>query len=121
MATETTGDTSPVMTEVLGGQGKSLAQALRGVPAARGADRLSPSTGSRWASQGVRLPDGRRVKLEAVRIGSRLLTTDAAVARFLAALNGDPPATTAAAEPRGPGQRRRASEAAGRRLAELGV
>lgn len=44
-----------------------------------------PSTPTRHALQGVRLPDGRVVRLETVRIAGRLVTSRAAVIRFLVA------------------------------------
>ena len=44
-----------------------------------------PSTLVRWHHRGVTLPDGRTVRLEAVRINGRLVTSRAAVIRFVAA------------------------------------
>jgi hypothetical protein len=41
------------------------------------------STISRWANEGVRLPGGRVVRLEAIRLGGRVRTTEAAVHRFV--------------------------------------
>ena len=39
----------------------------------------------RWVQKGVRAPDGRQVYLEAVKVGRSWMTSQAAVARFLAA------------------------------------
>lgn len=47
-----------------------------------------PSTVSRWASVGVQLSSGQTVRLEAVRISGRLMTSRAAIIRFVAAQNG---------------------------------
>src|SRR5262245_21539293 len=68
-----------------------------------------PSTITRWATRGVQLPDGRLLKLEAVRVNGRLVTSWPAILRFIAAQqppdsNGHRLETT----PRTPGERRRA-------------
>lgn len=77
------------------------------------------STIVRWALKGVRTLDGRTVQLEATRVGGRLMTSRAAIVRFIA-LQAE---TTAAPPslPRGPGERHRASEAASRKLEEAGA
>ena len=46
-----------------------------------------PSTLTRWAAAGVLLPGGQKVKLETVRIAGRLMTSRAAIVRFVAAQN----------------------------------
>ncbi|WP_439627648.1 DUF1580 domain-containing protein [Gemmata sp.] len=75
---------------------------------------LNPRTLLRWAQRGV-----RGVKLESLQVGGRLMSTAAALDRFLAALNAGPePAPSA---PRSPAERRRASAAAGEELERLGV
>ena len=51
--------------------------------------RQHVSTWYRWATEGLR--DGQ-VKLSAIRVGSKLCTTEAAVRAFLQQLNGAPPA-----------------------------
>jgi hypothetical protein len=75
----------------------------------------------RWITEGVRLPDGSRVRLEAARLGGRWLTSEPALRRFLAAqtpeLGASPPRTAAHAWKAAQGRRegrRRAGE--GRRL-----
>jgi Protein of unknown function (DUF1580) len=95
----------------------TLTQAAGRYPGHRGADRLHPATLTRWILRGVRALDGRRVRLEAVRIGCRWLTSEAALARYAAALaaTGDP------TPPRSPAARNRAAEAAGRELEQLGA
>jgi hypothetical protein len=73
----------------------------------------------RWIRRGVKRADGTVVKLEAVRLGSRWITSREALSRFVASLtNPDSPSID---PPRTPGQRRRASERAAERLAELGI
>lgn len=95
----------------------SLAQAAAPIPGHRGAARLHPATLTRWILKGVRAVDGRRVKLEALRIGCRWLTSRAALARFAAALGPadapPPPPSTAA--------RARASDRAGAELERRGA
>jgi hypothetical protein len=78
----------------------------------------SPATVFRWCTVGVRLPDGRRVFLEHIRLGSRLLTSRPACIRFLAAQQSDPADPAPAPRPRSEARRKRASEAAGKKLAK---
>lgn len=50
------------------------------------ADRpVHPGTVARWIAKGHKLPDGRRVRLEGLRLGGKVLTTMPAIYRFLAA------------------------------------
>jgi hypothetical protein len=51
---------------------------------------VSGPTVFRWATRGCRAADGTRVRLEYARIGGRLLTSRAALDRFLVALNSPP-------------------------------
>ena len=65
------------------------------------------STPSRHAISGVRLRDGRVLKLEVIRIAGRLMTTRQAVLRFFAAQNGDTDPPTLPPVPASPRQRTR--------------
>jgi hypothetical protein len=56
---------------------------IRWIPRRRGARKLHFSTVFRWFNPGV-----RGVRLEAIRAGGTLCTTEAALARFFAALAG---------------------------------
>lgn len=96
----------------------SLAQAAVKLPGHRGAKRLHPATLTRWILTGVRGVDGRRVKLEAVRVGCRWLTSEAALQRFADAL-GSPPAD--GPPPRTPTARQKASERAAAELRATGA
>lgn len=96
----------------------SLAQAAVKLPGHRGAKRLHPATLTRWILTGVRGVDGRRVKLEAVRVGCRWLTSEAALQRFADAL-GSPPADNP--PPRTPTARQKASERAAAELRATGA
>lgn len=77
---------------------------------------VSPRTGMRWHSHGV-----RGVKLECVRVGVRLMTSHEALVRFLAHLNsGTAAAPDATPAPRSPTQRGKASAAAAAELQAAG-
>lgn len=95
-----------------------LAVAASRFPGSRGAARLHPATLTRWIVKGARALDGRRVRLEACRCGSKWFTSVAALGRFAQALgtpdNSAPPA-------RSPAVRQAASEAAAQELEGLGA
>jgi hypothetical protein len=96
----------------------SLSQAAARFPGHRGAERLHPATLTRWILKGVRAIDGRRVKLEATRLGCRWLTSEPALQRFADALSA-PPADSA--PPRTPTARQKASERADAELRAMGA
>jgi hypothetical protein len=75
----------------------SLSQAAHSLPSCRGGRPISPATIWRWIVAGTRRLDGRVVRLEATRIGSRWLTSQEALARYSQALtsNGQAPVPTA--------------------------
>ena len=62
-------DSELVVEEVARGEGLSLAQLAKRLPAARGGGTATASALWRWAIQGKRSPDGRTVKLGVCRIG----------------------------------------------------
>jgi hypothetical protein len=78
-------DTPPAR-GVLGETVLNLAQAAARLPGHRDNARLHPVTIQRWILAGIRAPGGRLVRLEAVRVGSRWLTSAEAIDRFAAAL-----------------------------------
>lgn len=97
-----------------------LTQACRLAGRGRGGRPVHLSTLLRWILTGCRGPGGRRIHLEAVRLGSRWVTTAEALQRFAEALTpkvgpDDRPM------PRTPTARRRASERAARRLERAGI
>jgi hypothetical protein len=97
-----------------------LARAAEMVPPARRGKKTHLSTVFRWVTDGAKGPDGRRVRLEAVRLGGRWLTSTEAVQRFAERLTPDldrprPPAS------RSPGARERAAKRADRQLRRLGI
>jgi|SRR5262245_44824259 len=73
----------------------------------------------RWMRYGARLPDGRVVRLEHVRVVGRYLTTHAAVDRFILAQQDEPQADNAAL-PRSASARRRDSERMAKFLSDEG-
>jgi hypothetical protein len=87
------------------------------------------STPTRWATVGVRLADGSILKLEAVRLNGRLVTSWQAVLRFVRTQQRQPapatPATVSVAAGhtgvRTPSARRLASGAAAKRLEDAGL
>jgi hypothetical protein len=85
---------STITSEVISGSGLSLSQAARRFPPYRESRPVAPSTIFRWIVSGVIVRDGRRVRLEAVRLGGRWLTSVQAIERFVAAqtpaLDSDP-------------------------------
>jgi hypothetical protein len=113
-----TGD--PVLAEIQAGTGLSLSAAGRLFPGRRGNCTVDPSTVFRWLTKGAKASDGRVVRLEAVRVGGRWLTSRPAVARFVDAL-------TAAATPDrpppapSPAARSRAAEQAAAALERMGA
>jgi hypothetical protein len=119
-----------VHVEIAQGQGLRLGQVAKRIPAARQSresreSKKSRSTSAatpwRWITEGVRAGDGSRVKLEAVKTPSGWMTSEPALARFLARLQGD----STAPIPAKPTQRRRAAlpqaDAAGQALQNIGM
>ncbi len=98
----------------------SLSQAARHLPPGRRGRPVSMSCVLRWVLNGVPGPDGGRVRLEAVRLGGRWITSREAIQRFAERLTprveGQP-----AAVPRTPDRRRRASERAAADLERQGI
>jgi hypothetical protein len=103
-----------VLTEIQSGDGLSLSAAGRLFPGHRGGSSVDPSTVFRWVTKGARTPGGQTVKLEAVRVGGRWLTSRGAVARFVAVLTAAavPDSTSPPPAPRTSTVRRRAEKAA---------
>jgi hypothetical protein len=60
-----------------------LAEAARRLPSARQGKAVTPSCLWRWAHRGVRLDNGRTVRLEVVRLAGRWLTSMEALVRFI--------------------------------------
>ena len=95
-----------------------LPEAARLLPTGRGGRPVTLSCVLRWVLDGAPGPSGERVRLDALRIGGRWLTSREAIQRFGEALtprlDPDPP-------PRTPTARTRASERAARELERAGI
>jgi Protein of unknown function (DUF1580) len=95
----------------------SLHDAAQLLPSSRVGKRVNFSTIWRWALRGVRATDGRRVKLEAARVGGRWLTSREALERFASALT-----PTNDAEPiRTPTARKKGNAVAKKKLEKMGI
>jgi hypothetical protein len=102
----------------------SLAEACRLVPPSRRGKKTHLSTLLRWITSGAKTPDGRTIRLQALRLGGRWVTSREALQRFAEALTPRLAADhdTAAVPPlRTSGQRQRASDRAGAELEKLGI
>ena len=111
-----------VLVEIQSGGGLSLSAAGRLFPAHRGDGTVDPSTVFRWVTKGARAADRRAVRLEAVRVGGRWLTSKGAITRFVALLtttDSAVPASLPAA--RSTTTRRKSSERAARELQRRGA
>jgi hypothetical protein len=105
------------VTDLLAEHTMGFAAAARQLPRLRGGRPVHPSTLTRWATAGISAADGRVVRLEAVRVASRWVTSSEALSRFIADLTAAPGVELV----RTPAARRRASEDAARELARKGA
>lgn len=111
-----------LLEEIVGGDALSLAQAARLVPATRGeSGSASPSCVWRWVTKGATTRAGVTVKLEAALIGSRWITSRAALMRFLEALNPVSAPVPVLPPSRTEAQRRKAAAAASKKLEAMGA
>ena len=97
-----------------------LADAAKIVTPARSGKRTHLSTLLRWILVGAKAPDGTLVRLEAVRLGGRWVTSAQALQRFAERLTPRADITPRPAL-RTESRRRRASERAGADLERLGI
>lgn len=98
----------------------TLNSAARMFPPNRRGRPVSLSCILRWVLDGVRLSTGEVIRLEALRVGGRWLTTLEAIQRFAERqtprLDSEPGPST-----RTPTRRERASQRAAQRLEEMGI
>jgi hypothetical protein len=71
------------MADVLSERRMGLAEAARTLPPLRSGRPVAPATLTRWILNGVTMPDGSRLRLEAIRCGQTWLTSYEALERFL--------------------------------------
>jgi len=98
----------------------SLNQAARRLPPGRRNRHMSMSCVLRWVLSGVHGPDGERVKLEALRLGGRWLTSIEALGRFAERLTPQGDNATPSIG-RTPKQRQRAIDRAEKELTRMGI
>lgn len=98
----------------------SLAEAASRLPPGRSGKPVHFSCVLRWVTNGICGPDGQRIKLEAVRVGGRWLTSKEALARWAERLTPRPDA-----EPsmtcRAPTKRRKLAENVLKELERAGI
>jgi hypothetical protein len=98
----------------------TLAAACKLLPPGRGNRKPHFSTLCRWVTRGVKSPTGEVVRLEALRVGAKWITSRQALQRFAEKLtprlDSDPLPTL-----RSPAARRRDSERAEKELARHGI
>jgi hypothetical protein len=115
-------DSAAVAAEVSAGLGLSWREVARLLPPGRSGKPVAPATLWRWWKDGVRVPGGGRVRLEACRLGCRLITSKPALERFLLAQQHE---QAPAAEPSKPAtkakERRAEVEAAQTELGRLKI
>ncbi|MFO0822511.1 MAG: hypothetical protein U0792_05225 [Gemmataceae bacterium] len=102
----------------------TISQVCRRIPGARGNDRVTPSTITRWILSGCPARNGVRVKLQATRAGGRWLVGQKSLDAFflaLAATDAVPQSPTIQQKPRSEAQRQAASEAAAKELKRRGA
>src|SRR5262245_48742030 len=97
-----------------------LAQLAASIKSHRRHGSLAIQACWRWATKGVKLPNGTVVKLETVRLAGRYLTSREAYKRFLLAQTPDS-GQPAPAPVRSPGKRERGSKRAERVLSAAGI
>jgi hypothetical protein len=112
-------ESSRLLAEIQGGMGLGLAEVGAMFPGARGNVAINPATVYRWTVKGSKARNGERILLQSVRVGSRIVTTTAAVERFVSALSSADPNTKV--DFRSPTRRWKASEKAAAELRQLGL
>ena len=111
-----------ILTEIVEGDHLSFAQAAKRVPASGNREGTAcPSTVWRWYHVGAKAPDGTVVHLEAAKVGGRWVTSLAALLRFLERLNADTPAPVVPIPARSESKRRKAVDAATKKLEAAGA
>ena len=113
---------STLLGEIEAGEGLGMGATGRLFPAFRGKGKVNPATVWRWVMKGQKTSCGAVVKLEAVRVGGRWLTSRSAVARFVTVLTefAEPEPLPPQQRHRSPAERRRAIERATQELIKMG-
>lgn len=99
----------------------TLSQAARILPSSRLGRPVTLSCVLRWVLRGLKVPGGNVVRLEAIRLGGKWITSQEALQRFA---DRQTPCLDAAGEVsqvRSAGQRSRANARAAAELAKIGI
>ena len=99
----------------------SLAAAAKVIPPGRNGKCTHLSTILRWIISGVKNPSGMRIRLEAVRMGSRWVTSWEALRRFSDRLTPKFEDAPPAQVPRSPAARQKADDWAAQKLDTMGI
>jgi hypothetical protein len=99
----------------------SLAAAAKLVPPARNGKRTHISTLLRWILSGATAPGGTRVRLEAVRLGGRWMTSREAIQRFGERLTPRLDSDTDVPVVRTAAHRKRSDQRAAKELDKIGI
>lgn len=89
MTTSTISDKQTMIARLRAEGAKPAPAIAKKAPSQREGTAVHPGTISRWALKGVKLADGRTVRLEAFKVGRVLMTSEAALERFFLAQNAD--------------------------------
>jgi hypothetical protein len=98
-----------------------IATLAREIPSHRTGRCLGPQAIWRWVCKGLRLADGRVVKLEAVRLAGRWYSSHGALQRFITAQQDDAQPAELPAPARSATKRQKASEKAAELLETAGL
>jgi hypothetical protein len=107
------------MIDILKEKLEPLAMMASRIPPARGAKKTALSTILRWILAGTKAPSGETVRLEAIRLGGRWMTSQEALQRFIERLT--PEVRSDAPVTRSPARRERASRRAEQELERIGI
>jgi hypothetical protein len=91
------------------------------IPPGRNGKRTHLSTLLRWILNGAKGPSGDVVRLKAVRLGGRWMTSREALQRFAERLTPRVADVASDPTPRTPAARQRSSERAARELEQIGI
>lgn len=109
-----------LISELLSGDCLSTGQVARSFPPKRGRGKsVNPSTVYRWATSGAKTRTGRNVRLETALVGGRMMTSKAALERFIRMLN-DLEEGPEQPLPRSESARLKAAERASKQLEAMG-
>ena len=110
-----------LVSQILNENPEGLAALAKRLPSSRRNGSLTPQALWRWATRGIRLPDGRVVRLETCRVAGRFLSSAAAVERFVTAQNQPLDPTPLPSPARSATKRQRADASAAELLERVGI